>query len=119
MSRSQIVISAIPGERSRQSRPVIVGWILLTLAALGVGIFSLRYALPRVPFAAELPNFVVRRDWLIAHAVFASVALIVGPWQFLACVRKRALIAHRWSGRIYCGCVLAGWIASLPIATHA
>jgi len=87
--------------------------------ALGTGLTSLRYALPHVPFPAPLPNFSVRHPWLIAHAVFSSVALLVGPWQFLAGFRRRWLAAHRWMGRIYCGAVLAGWVASLPIAAHA
>jgi uncharacterized membrane protein len=66
-----------------------------------------------------LPNFTARHNWLIAHAVFASLALLAGPWQFLPIIRRHWLTAHRWLGRIYCTAVLFGWIASLPIAAHA
>ena len=66
-----------------------------------------------------MPNFYVRHNWLVAHAVLSSVALLSGPWQFLPAFRRRSLLAHRWTGRIYCGAVAAGWLASLPIAAHA
>jgi hypothetical protein len=87
--------------------------------AVGLGLVSLRYLLRSVPFPADLPNFRVRHDWLVAHATFSSIALIAGPWQLLAAMRKRWRIAHRWSGRVYCGAVLVGWLTSLPIAAHA
>ena len=95
------------------------GWGTLLLLATLVGVVSLRYALPVVPFPSSLPNFRTRHDWLIAHAVCSSVALLIGPWQFLIWVRRRWLRLHRWIGRIYCTAVGLGWIASLPIASHA
>lgn len=96
-----------------------MGWTLLAIAALAVGTVSLRYLLPHVPFPAELPNFVVRHGWLVAHAGFSSIALLIGPWQFLGTLRSRWLTVHRWIGRVYSAAVAAGWITSLPIATHA
>jgi hypothetical protein len=99
--------------------PARAGWTLLTFFAIGTGLQALRYALPNVPFPAPLPNFSVRHNWLIAHALFSAIALLSGPWQFLSSFRRRWLAAHRWTGRIYCGAVLAGWLASLPIAAHA
>jgi uncharacterized membrane protein len=94
-------------------------WSLLALLATVVGLVSLRYALPKVPFPAGLPNFQLRHKWLIAHAIFSSIALLCGPWQFLPLLRQRWLAVHRWIGRIYCCAVLFGWLASLPIAAHA
>jgi uncharacterized membrane protein len=101
------------------SRLVSRRWALLALLAIFVGLVSLRYALPKVPFPAGLPNFQLRHNWLIAHAIFASIALLTGPWQFLPLMRQRWLLIHRWIGRVYCGAVLLGWLASLPIAAHA
>jgi uncharacterized membrane protein len=102
------------------SRPVVSWrWCLLALLATLVGLVSLRYALPKVPFPAGLPNFQLRHKWLIAHAIFASIALLCGPWQFVPVLRQRWPRTHRWIGRIYCGAVLFGWLASLPIAAHA
>jgi Predicted membrane protein (DUF2306) len=101
------------------SRLVSWRWALLAVLATLVGLFSLRYALPKVPFPTPLPNFRVRHNWLVAHAIFASIALLVGPWQFLPRLRARWIGVHRWVGRIYCGAVVLGWLASLPIAAHA
>jgi uncharacterized membrane protein len=95
------------------------GWRLLAFFAVTTGLESLRYALPHVPFPAPLPNFIVRHNWLIAHAIFSSVALLAGPWQFLSSLRRRSLTRHRRLGRIYCIAVAAGWVTSLPIASHA
>jgi len=94
-------------------------WCLLALLATLVGLVSLRYALPTVPFPAGLPNFQLRHKWLIAHAVFSSIALLSGPWQFLLLLRQRWPLVHRWIGRVYCSAVLLGWLSSLPIAAHA
>lgn len=96
-----------------------LGWFVLAIHAVGLGLFSLRYLLPNVPFPVDLPNFHTRHDWLIAHAGFSSVALLAGPWQFLPSLRQRRLALHRWTGRTYCIAVLLGWLASLPIAAHA
>jgi uncharacterized membrane protein len=101
------------------SKPASWGWILLTAFALLVGLVSLRYALPQVPFPADLPNFQQRHQWLVAHAVFSSIALLAGPWQFLSRLRNRQLSLHRWTGRTYCVAVLLGWTTSIPIAAHA
>jgi uncharacterized membrane protein YozB (DUF420 family) len=96
-----------------------LSWAVLTLSAIAVGVVALRYALPHVPNPAMLPNFQVRRPWLVAHAVCSSVALLVGPWQFLSSAQRRWPRAHRWAGRVYCAAIVAGWFASLPIAAHA
>lgn len=95
------------------------GWWLLLLLATVNGLLALRYTLPSIPFYADMPNFFSRREWLIAHAAFGGAALLVGPWQFSAWLRRRWLGIHRWLGRIYCIAVALSWIASLPIAAHA
>ena len=95
------------------------GWMLMTFLAVINGIEGLRYAMPQAPFPAPLPNFVTRHEWLVGHAVFSSIALLTGPWQFSRRLRRRSLKVHRWLGRVYCGAVVAGWVTSLPIAAHA
>lgn len=105
-------------QTERISKPSAFGWAVLTFFATATGLFSLRYALPKVPLPGP-PNFWLRHNWLVTHAIASSIALLTGPWQFLPAIRRRWLNAHRWLGRIYCGAVLIGWIASLPIAAHA
>lgn len=112
--------SVLAGEGTKKPTKLrLAAWWLLTFFAVTTGLEALRYALPHVPFPAPLPNFVVRHDWLIAHAVFSSVALLAGPWQFLNSFRRRFPTVHRWVGRVYCVAVALGWISSLPIASHA
>lgn len=94
-------------------------WLTLVLLAMAIGVFSLRYALPHVPFPAGLPNFRSRHGWLIGHAVFSSIALLSGVWQFSSSLRRSCICVHRWLGRVYCVAVLLGWLTSLPIAMHA
>ena len=101
------------------SKLALWGWAVLALLASLIGFVSLRYALPEIPFPASLPNFQQRHGWLVAHALFSSIALLLGPWQFLSCIRQRRPGLHRRIGKVYCVAVLLGWITSLPIAAHA
>jgi len=96
-----------------------LGWGVMAAFATAVALYSLRYALPHVPAPARLTNFSTRREALCVHAVCAAIALLVGPWQFLAGLRARHLRLHRALGRCYALAVLTGWVASLPIALHA
>ena len=91
----------------------------ITLSALAIGIYALRYALPRIPMPAPLPNFTLQRKVLIVHAVSASIALLAGSWQFLAPLRRRRLGLHKWTGRVYLAAVAVGWVSSLPLALGA
>ena len=50
---------------------------------------------------------------IAAHAVPAGLALLVGPFQFVAPLRRRYLAAHRWVGRLYLLCVAAGSVTGL------
>lgn len=90
---------------------------LLAFAAAGVAVWSLRYALPHVPAPSPLTNFLVRRTTLCLHAVTASLALLVGPFQFLSTARRGAL--HRWLGRLYAAMVLVGGLTAIILALPA
>ncbi|MEU9078945.1 DUF2306 domain-containing protein [Kitasatospora sp. NPDC048538] len=45
------------------------------------------------PYAVQVVFYV--------HVVTASLALLVGPFQFSAALRRRAPRVHRWTGRVY------------------
>jgi uncharacterized membrane protein len=91
----------------------------MMLSATGVALFSLRYLLPKVPFPARLTNVLTHREALTIHASAASVALLVGPWQFVSVLRDRHLNLHRALGVCYAAAVLTGWLASITVALHA
>lgn len=94
------------------------GWVLMAALATAVGSYSLRYGLPHVPWPL-LANFATRRASLSVHAVSASIALLVGLWQFLPDLRARRIGLHRALGRTYVAAVLVGWAASIPVGLHA
>jgi uncharacterized membrane protein len=71
---------------------LIIG--VLAWLALHTGIRGLRYFV-HFPVGKRIP-------WLLLpHIGTGFVALVVGPWQFWAALRKRYLHLHRWMGRIY------------------
>jgi uncharacterized membrane protein len=91
----------------------------LIVSATAIGLWSLRYLLPSQPLAIHFENFTDYHAAFTMHAAFASVALLVGAWQFLpsGLIRRRWL--HRLLGRIYVSAVVLGWLASLPLSLHA
>ncbi len=99
--------------------PSTLAWALLLLSALAVGIASLRYALPAMPFPTDLPSLQLSRQAFIVHAVSASLALMLGPLQFVAALRSRFPVWHRWTGRLYAGAIAVAWLSSLPLAVNA
>ncbi len=95
-----------------------VGSVLLLVSSALVGLWSLRYLAPHPPAVPALESFTLHRPFFILHAIFASIALLLGPLQF----RNRGVRSgrrHRISGRVYAGAVLVAWIFSVPIALSA
>ncbi len=113
--------ASITQKRSRGALPTFsaLAFGAITLLALVFGVYALRYALPHIPVPAPLPNFTLHRKMLIVHAVSASVALMSGPWQFIASLRRKRLGLHRWAGRVYLVAVGVAWISSLPLGFGA
>ena len=52
---------------------------------------------------------------LYIHIATASLALVIGPLQFVAAIRRRAPRIHRVVGRVYLGAVAIAALASLAI----
>ncbi len=94
-------------------------WGLLALSALAIGLFSLRYALPGMPLPSDLPSLAQSPRPFVVHAVSASLALVLGPLQFVPAWRARFPALHRWVGRAYVLSVAVAWLSSLPLAVNA
>lgn len=92
---------------------------LLSLAAVAVGLWSLRYALPGMPGAAPLDNLDTDRLAFLAHAVSASIALLLGPLQFVGALRRHRPEVHRAVGWMSVAAISVAWAASVPMAMHA
>ncbi|MDQ2068792.1 DUF2306 domain-containing protein [Natronospira bacteriovora] len=66
-------------------------------------------------------DFIARRDGflrqsLIVHALAGTVALALGPFQFLSRLRNRYPRLHRISGRVYLLCILISGLTGLWLA---
>jgi uncharacterized membrane protein len=102
---------------SRRARAV---WWSLLIGATVMGLYAWRYALPR-PFSlvnALRNNFLHPREMTI-HAITASLALLIAPWQLSDRLRGSRPRIHRWLGRIYVGDVVMAWLVSLVLAPSA
>lgn len=91
-------------------------WGLSALLSAGVAIFSYRYLAAIGPRSPQILANLYARPWLYVHIVGAATALLLGPFNFIAAVRRRAPKVHRWIGRIYIVGCLGGGAAGLVVA---
>jgi uncharacterized membrane protein len=97
---------------------------LLYLLSFAVAAYAL-LAYGTLPLGAVvhpemLPDFIARPVALYMHAFAASVALLLGPWQFSARLRAKRPAVHRLMGRIYLAVgVLVGGLSGLYLAQSA
>ncbi|MBL8552292.1 MAG: DUF2306 domain-containing protein [Hyphomonadaceae bacterium] len=96
----------------------IAFWALCAFLAVGVALYGLRYVFlgPSIAPPNIASNATPVPHALILHAAGAGIALLVGPWQFIAGLRAKAPRVHRWIGRTYaCACIFGG-LAGLALA---
>lgn len=95
----------------------ITGGAIMSLLALGVGLVSLRYALPDGPYRAPtiLAN-AFANPALAIHATAAAIALMIGPFQFIRSRDGRRPGWHRISGPVYVAACLIAAPAGLVLA---
>ncbi len=101
-------------------------WLLVAVLSAGVAIVSYRYFTPIGLEPPQILGNLFAKPWLFVHIFGAAAALLVGPFNFLAGVRRRTPKVHRGGGRGYIvGCLVggvAGFVAAFgsfagPIAT--
>lgn len=92
-------------------------WLLMTGLALAIAGASARYVAGADMVPPPLkPNFAGHSLAFYLHIGLASLALALGPWQFLPGLRRRAPGLHRLLGGMYIlACTVAG-TAGLVIA---
>lgn len=106
------------------SRPGAGWWWLLVLCT-GVALVSwLAYGAALRPMQATAQNPIGFDHHpplaFYAHVFGASLALLIGPWQWLPGLRQRRPKLHRWLGRVYLlGGVLVGGLSGLVLAFQA
>jgi uncharacterized membrane protein len=83
---------------------------LLTVASLYI--HNLPMLSPANPEWAHIAPF---RWWLLLHAPFAAIALIIGPLQFSSTIRRRNLQLHRRIGQAYVASVCIASVGAVAI----
>lgn len=88
--------------RTGRKRARILWW-LMTLLAMLMSLLAVRYipANPDDYFPEERTVYEDHTFLILGHIVGASVAMILGPFQFLPGQRRRRIGVHRWMGRLY------------------
>ncbi|MDF2682685.1 MAG: hypothetical protein K0R47_3875 [Brevibacillus sp.] len=96
------------------------GWWLLVILSLGVitpfviPYVTLDPAKSRVPITSTSVQFLL----LVAHIVFACVALLSGFIQFIDRIRIHSPKVHRYFGRVYVGSVFISGFLALAVLIY-
>ncbi len=97
-------------------------WILLAASAIGIAVYSAEPYLVgdvernRIPLNDLFASHYVS---IAVHAIPSSLALLIGPFQFVTWIRVRHPKAHRISGQVYMVSIVLGSIAALFAATYS
>jgi predicted membrane protein DUF2306 len=86
--------------------------------ALSVGAFFVATRVPRyfvLTAQSYGPYFWPRSTWLLPHVLGGLLAILIGPLQFWARIRRDYVQVHRWSGRVYLAGVVVGGIATSQV----
>jgi uncharacterized membrane protein len=102
----------------------LFGICSLFVLTLGVAAYAV-FAYGFLPLGSLLhpdmkASFLDHATAIYAHIFASTVAMVLGPFQFLAGLRQRFARIHRWMGRAYLGVgVLVGGLAGLYMAAFA
>lgn len=114
-----MTVSRSSGRERPLSLPRDMGWGLITIAAIAIGLYAVPPYAMFDPLLSRIPLnglFASHMLWLSLHAIPSGLALIIGPFQFMPAIRGRWPRAHRLAGRIYLSCIVLGGIAAIPSA---
>lgn len=101
------------------ARPISTKAIAGSALCAAIALYSMRYLLPNPTGPDIILRNLFRAPWLIVHVAGATLALLVGPFQFARRLRQKRPALHRWVGRLYvAGCIVGG-ISGLVLAFGA
>lgn len=88
------------GNRRARQAATILAWTGIVILAIG---FVFKYVLfyYRHYDAASFDPYWPRRGWLFLHINGGTLALLMGPCQFWTGLRRKSMILHRWTGRVF------------------
>lgn len=110
---ASVTVSTRPARRPPSAAQI--GFILFAVLSVGVSMYGFSYLSDRQapPGVRENGAGMVT---LALHAVSAGVALLLGPFQFVAKLRTQRRRLHRWIGRTYCAACLLGGVSGAALA---
>lgn len=92
--------------------------LMTLLSVLMAGILVVAFAM--APSSSLSPTYAGKHLGIYLHIFAAAVALLLGPFQFSATLRRTRPRVHRWAGRLYLGIgVLIGGLAGLYMSFNA
>jgi uncharacterized membrane protein len=93
-----------------KSRALKAGlWGVAAILCAGLALFSYRYLAAVGPRSPQILANLFAKPWLDVHIAGAATALLLGPLNLLAPIRRAAPAVHRWIGRTYVvGCLVGG-----------
>jgi uncharacterized membrane protein len=95
-------------------------WVVMTVFALAIAAYALAVLAKPSLGAPFLQNRLATVPLaLYAHLAGGGIAMALGPWQFNARLRARALRLHRWMGRGYLVAVLLSGAGALALAARS
>jgi len=74
---------------------------------------------PDVYFPDQRETYMDHTFGIISHVAGSMIAMALGPFQFLAGLRKKRPAVHQWMGRVYLVGVLIGGLAGFYMAFFA
>jgi hypothetical protein len=97
------------------------GFLVAAFLAVLAARFLIKDAIPFITDISpdKFGRFWPRRAWLLTHIAGSGFALLIGPFQFWSGLRRRSMLVHRWTGRLYAVGVLIGGSAAFYLASHA
>ena len=105
--------AVVPARRSRSQSKLV---FFLIFGFLTVFVTYMKNARILDPTSDIAQHFAPAKGFLIVHAFFAGLALLLGAFQFSNRLRARYLIVHRTMGYIYVTSVFIGAPFAIPIA---
>ncbi len=101
-----------------------LSFAIIAFSAIAVGVYAIIGYTARPLGVGVHPEmqrvFESQRLGILTHIFCSSLAVLLGPVQFVPGFRRRWPAAHRWIGRVYLGVgVLIGGIAALYMSAFA
>ena len=98
-----------------------IGWGFMTFLSLAIVLVVSRYFTwnPDMFFPQQRDVYLANKAGILGHIAGGSIALTLGPFQFLSGLRTRWPQVHRWLGRVYLFGVILGGLAGLYMSTYA